>query len=315
VFFGVLEKRIISFMGNRRLSSMLTSSLSKLNAIREIVNFEYTQLGNGLRMVVLCDFIRKEFLSDSGCNDHVLDKTGVVPVFEHLRRNNSTNDCIGVLTGSLIILPKSALASFSSVASQYLVEDIDSQPLPYDSKYFMIIPTGKLKDEMIHIVTSIFEMGEIHVLIGTRSLLGEGWDAPSINSLILASFVGSFVLSNQMRGRAIRTVRNNESKTANIWHLVCLDPMAEDGGPDINLLKRRFKAFVGVSLTKEPVVANGMARLDIPVDIHTDEKFAQVNTDMINHAAKRSSLANRWKEARVRRPSSFSITSSTVARD
>jgi hypothetical protein len=34
--------------------------------------------------------------------------------------------------------------------------------------------------------------------MATKSLLGEGWDAPCINALMLAGFVGSFVLSNQM---------------------------------------------------------------------------------------------------------------------
>ena len=34
-------------------------------------------------------------------------------------------------------------------------------------------------------------MDYIKVIIGTKSLLGEGWDAPCVNSLILASFVGS----------------------------------------------------------------------------------------------------------------------------
>ena len=53
------------------------------------------------------------------------------------------------------------------------------------------------------------------------ALLGEGWDAPCINTLVLASSVGSFMLSNQMRGRAIRVDSAQPQKTANIWHLVC----------------------------------------------------------------------------------------------
>ena len=46
----------------------------------------------------------------------------------------------------------------------------------------------------VRIVTELFQRGEINILIGTKSLLGEGWDSPCINSLILASFVGSFIL-------------------------------------------------------------------------------------------------------------------------
>ena len=58
--------------------------------------------------------------------------------------------------------------------------------------------------DLVTAVTQLFQEGLIQVVIGTKSLLGEGWDAPCVNSLILASFVGSFMLSNQMRGRAIR---------------------------------------------------------------------------------------------------------------
>ena len=53
---------------------------------------------------------------------------------------------------------------------------------------------------MVAVVTELFEEGRINALVGTKSLLGEGWDAPCINSLILATYVGSFMLSNQMRG-------------------------------------------------------------------------------------------------------------------
>ena len=42
-------------------------------------------------------------------------------------------------------------------------------------------------------VTELFQRGRIQVLVGTKSLLGEGWDAPCVNSLILGSFVGELL--------------------------------------------------------------------------------------------------------------------------
>lgn len=115
----------------------------------------------------------------------------------------------------------------------------------------LIHQAEQLKHLIVYIVTQIFQAGEIEVLIGTKSLLGEGWDAQAINALILASFVGSFVLSNQMRGRAIRTQKGNLENTGNIWHLVCIDPSNPTGGKDLELLKRRFRSFVGVSNNHE----------------------------------------------------------------
>ena len=47
-------------------------------------------------------------------------------------------------------------------------------------------------------ITELFTCGQINVLVGTKSLLGEGWDSPCINSLILATYVGSFMLSSAL---------------------------------------------------------------------------------------------------------------------
>ena len=109
----------------------------------------------------------------------------------------------------------------------------------------------------------------MQVLIGTKSLLGEGWDSPCINSLILASFVGSFMLSNQMRGRAIRVWKEDPNKTSNIWHLVCLKPRKEvQQNPedtiseDYTLLCRRMEQFLGLHYT-EDTIENGIDRLSI----------------------------------------------------
>lgn len=82
---------------------------------------------------------------------------------------------------------------------------------------------------MVSVMMEVFSLGGIQVLIGTNALLGEGWDAPIINALIIASYVSTFILPNQMRGRAIRTELGNPLKTANIWHLVCVDPVDNPG--------------------------------------------------------------------------------------
>ncbi len=53
--------------------------------------------------------------------------------------------------------------------------------------------------DIVSVITELFERGSLNVLIGTAALLGEGWDSPCVNTLIIASIVGSFMLSNQMR--------------------------------------------------------------------------------------------------------------------
>lgn len=295
--FGAIEKRQINFSHNKRITGFLTSSISKLNGIKEIVDFEYKQLGNNLRMVILSDFIRKEFFINSQENNIELNKIGIIPIFEKLRRENTDNKKIGVLTGSIIIIPKTAYTAFETKAKKYGITQINSSTVPYDNTYILIHQSEQIKNDLIHIITHIFQQGEIEVLIGTKSLLGEGWDAPAINALILASFVGSFVLSNQMRGRAIRIQNGNTDKTGNIWHLVTIDETSPSGGDDFDLLKRRFRSFVGVSFKEEPGIENGIERLNLPENIYQREEALKKNSKIFSYAANREDLKQKWKTA------------------
>ena len=295
--YGAIERRQISFSYNKRITGFLTSSISKLNGIKEIVDFEYKHLGRDLRLVILSDFIRKEFFPNSLENNLELNKIGVIPIFEKLRRENPDNKKIGVLTGSMIIIPKTAYPAFEAKAAEYGITRINSIPVSFDNNYVLINQTEQLKHDIVHIITQLFQCGEMEVLIGTKSLLGEGWDAPAINSLILASFVGSFVLSNQMRGRAIRSQSGNLNKTGNIWHLVCIDSTSATGGDDFELLKRRFKSFVGVSFREEPTIENGTGRLNIPENIHHPKEMEKKNNEMFFFAGDRKSLKQRWETA------------------
>lgn len=294
---GAIERRQINFSHNKRVTGFLTSSISKLNGIKEIVDFEYRQLGKDLRLVVLSDFIRKEFFVNAAENNLELNKIGIIPIFEKLRRENTDNKKIAVLTGSMVIIPASAYGVLEKKAAEHGITKLHSSPVPFDSNYVLISQTEQLKHDLVHMVTQIFQCGEIEVLIGTKSLLGEGWDAPAINALVLASFVGSFVLSNQMRGRAIRTQNGNGGKTGNIWHLACIDPTSPTGGDDFDLLKRRFRSFVGVSFKEEPGIENGMGRLNLSENIYLKKEAAKKNMEMFSYAGNRESLKQRWKTA------------------
>jgi hypothetical protein len=134
------------------------------------------------------------------------------------------------------------------------------------------------------------------VLIGTKSLLGEGWDAPTINTLILASFVGSYVLSNQMRGRSIRIDPASPMKTANVWHLVCVEPGPFGPGDDYALLARRCSAFVGISAIS-PTIENGTERLGLGHPPFTEQQIAELNAKTAHRALDRDELRRSWEIA------------------
>ncbi|TFF35652.1 DEAD/DEAH box helicase family protein [Mucilaginibacter psychrotolerans] len=291
---GALENRQIMFSKNKKIVSSLTSSLSKLNSIERIVKFEYGQLGPSLRLVILTDFIRNEFYANSSDQVFDLNKIGIIPIFEKLRRSKNENFKIGVLTGSVVIIPKDAYPTFLAKIRVLGIHNIECGCLPADDDYILIQRCEQIKNDIVNIITQLFEQGEICVLVGTKSLLGEGWDAPSINSLILASVVGSFVLSNQMRGRAIRTQNDNADKTGNIWHLCCLDRTSTSGGADFEMLEKRCKCFVGVS--DSLTIENGIGRLHL-FTVASSVIMEESNQKTMLVAADREGLKHKWQNA------------------
>ncbi|QDH78931.1 DEAD/DEAH box helicase [Echinicola soli] len=294
---GVLEKKTISFWHSDKINRYLSRSLSKLTSIQQIVEFEQQQLGDGLRMVILTDYIRKEFLPNRPINDLELNRIGVMPIFEILRRKAQIPAKMAVLTGSLVIIPRAALEPLQRLAAVDGEDNIYFSALPYDSGFLEVTVSTGIRHRLVHWMTELFQQGHVSLLVGTKALLGEGWDAPAINSLIMASFVGSFVLSNQMRGRAIRKGKQEPEKTSNIWHLACLDPSDEAGGADMYVLRRRFKTFVGVSSEAPVTIQNGLDRLGMPAEINSLEQAMEMNAFVMGQAKDRNLLSEKWLDA------------------
>ena len=309
---GCIEKRRIYLKENKRIKSLMKESLNKLNSIVEIVRAEKKNLKEQLRMVILTDYIRKEALPRKNETLRPPNRIGVVPIFEQIRRTCPAIKKLGILSGSLVIIPLDAKASLKKMSLNLNIplQDLKITPLDHDPNHLKITIRDKSKSKMVQLITHLFTEGEIEVLVGTKALLGEGWDAPSINSLILASFVGSFMLSNQMRGRAIRIDKTQPNKVSNIWHLVTVEKNKSalltewvnsieesdfKGGHDYKRIKRRFRAFVGVSF-KEKSIENGIERMDLGLPPFSPRDINRLNQKTLRLAGQRNALAERWRE-------------------
>ncbi len=295
---GALERRKVVLGSVKSVERILKQSISKLQRIVEITQKESESLGDELRMVVLTDYIRQAFMPQSKEDQPVLNKMGVVPIFEAIRRVDLKSSRIGILCGSLVVIPKESEVIFRECASALGIDrnELTLKSLAHDARFLLVNVKGSEKHKLVRAMTDLFTVGGINVLVGTKSLLGEGWDAPSINSLVLASFVGSYMLSNQMRGRAIRSERGNPDKTANIWHLVCIEPDSDEAGEDFETMQRRFKAFVGVS-SLEPVIENGFARLGIGKPPFKKKDLKARNKSMFSLAHNREAIRRSWERA------------------
>lgn len=301
---GLIEKKKVCLMTTEAMEKLLISSKGKCESIKKIVAGEYENLGQDLRMLILTDYIRKEYEKSLGVPENDVTSLGVLPFFEQIRREGMSLR-LGVLCGTIVIIPAEAKeALLEAIGTAGKVSFGPAGNLPQED-YLKVTAVGD-NHFLTQAVTDIFTNGQIQVLIGTKSLLGEGWDSPCINSLILASFVGAFMLSNQMRGRAIRVFRKNPDKTSNIWHLVCLRPRElmylqpendqSDISEDFSLLERRMEHFLGLHYTQD-VIENGMERMSIICGPYEKEHVAQMNEQMLNLSKERKSLKERWNRA------------------
>lgn len=308
----------------RSVQKLLVSSVSKLNAIVDIARLESASMGDELRMVILSDYIRKDTLPIGPSDLAPIEKMGVVPIFETLRRSGLDLK-LGILTGSLALVPAESKGILDEVADHLGIgaEHIRYQQTAFDAGFVSVELGGERSRNLVHMITELFGRGGITALVGTQALLGEGWDAPSVNTLILASTVGSYVLSNQMRGRAIRIDPQKPQKAANVWHLAVIDPekleqriplqfgrrstdrkapdpfdtMTIDLGSDVDALKRRFYAFEGLSFSESPVIESGFQRLMLSTARWSGRGVDDINKMMERWAIDRKSLKARWHTA------------------
>src|SRR5699024_6706936 len=101
------------------------------------------------------------------------------------------------------------------------------------------------------------------------------------------------MLTNQMRGRAIRTDRNNPLKTANIWHFVCVDVHVYDPGNDYLSLKCRFESLSGLD-AELPIIVSGLTRLRMPDPPFRMDTIEHINQTMKTRAKNSKNLRERW---------------------
>ena len=296
---GFIEKNQVLLQMNQAIEKMLVKSVGKCESIKDIVFHEYGCLKQNLRLLILTDYIRKEYEKAIGNETMDVHNLGVLPFFELLRREALTlhqDIKLGVLCGTMVIIPKHA--------KERLTQMIDHpSQLSFDSvgcidEYVKVNIHGD-QHFIVDAVSQLFEEGYMQVLIGTKSLLGEGWDSPCVNTLILASFVGSFMLSNQMRGRAIRTFIKDPQKTSHIWHLVCVDPqMAKsiqglEASQDFQTLSRRMEHFLGLHYQND-VIENGIERLTAIRYPLTKHNIKITNKEMFKLSQDRTLLKQRW---------------------
>ena len=276
---NLLKGKKACLFKNEEFETLFSRSINKLNAIKKITELEYNNLKDKLREVILLDFIGQD-------KSYALN---IISLFENLY---STGIDIGILTGSIIVIPEKARKDFYKILENKNIDKTKALAAQFRKDYIRIELFGDI--DIVSILTELFARGMINIIIGTTALLGEGWDSPCINTLIIGSIVGSFMLSNQIRGRALRIDKNNPEKISNIWHIASLT-QSDGENTDLEIIEKRFNTFEGVSYYNN-VIQNGIDRLALDDEALKNKDIDKLNEISFNFAFKRNELRQKWEQ-------------------
>lgn len=289
----------VSLDNSRKKLEAFNKTQERIKACFDIATVEYQARQEWSRIVVLADYIHDEKYQLA--LDGLEAPTGAYPIFHYYIHHleNSLAAKTALLTGRLSIIHRDLLAKLS----EYFPSTLTIKSKPYsENEDFVVLNISS--DYVSAAFTKLHKNGDLLFLIGTRALLGEGWDAPHVNSLILATQTGAYVSSNQVRGRAIRINLDDDFKTASIWHIVAVSPLSEYNEFILKDLHRRFKTFAGIH-ADELRIESGIERLAIRSD-SLSQQDEQIKSDIIKRSNKKTitrhqddifNLQARWQNA------------------
>ncbi|MFN8624079.1 MAG: DEAD/DEAH box helicase family protein [Chloroflexota bacterium] len=148
----------------------------------------------------------------------------------------------------------------------------------------------------VPLITRFFTDGGSRCLIGTRALLGEGWDAPAVNVVIDLTTATTRAAVHQMRGRGMRLDPADRSKVADLWDIACVADGHPQGAVDHARLAR--KHLHDLAVNAEGDVESGVAHLDPVLSPYAPPDAAgraALRTRMLARPAARDAARAAWR--------------------
>lgn len=284
--------------GRSPVDRVLARSAAKTAAVREILATERDALDERLRAVVVCDHERATATLPA-------DLTGVLDaeagsarlVLGELVADRRTAGLAPLLiTGRTVAAaPETAraLAEFCTREQPAL----RLEPRPAADIPGAVELTGNWSSRRwVALATRFFEQGGSRVLIGTRALLGEGWNARQVNTLVDLTEATTPTAVVQTRGRALRLDADWPEKTSATWSVVCVAPEHPRGTTDWDRFVRKHEGYLGV--TAAGAVMSGVAHVDPALSPYAPppaEEFEAFNAAMLLRAGQRDRTRELWR--------------------
>ena len=284
------------------VSRILAYSRAKARALIPILQREQTVLGDTIRAVVICDYEKTSAVSAE--LDHLLDDEagGAIAAFRELLTEEDTDKLDPVLiTGSTVLVDDDLRPKLESAALQWLSLNKFSVEFVWQESEGFHVLSGKGSDwsprVYVEMITELFQQGITRCLVGTRGLLGEGWDANKINVLIDLTCVTTSMTINQLRGRSFRLDPDVPEKLANNWDVVCIAPEFKKGLDDYHRFRKKHNNLYGV--TDDGCIEKGVGHVHAAfTEIEpegVEENMVELNRDMLDRVEQRPHFRSLWK--------------------
>ncbi|MBC6461366.1 DEAD/DEAH box helicase [Actinomadura sp. HBU206391] len=273
---------------------VLARSAAKTHGAVEIVSTEAASLGGRLRCLVLCDHERAGATLPARLRDVLDAEAGSAwLMLENLVADPRTGPLNPVLvTGRTVAAAEeTARGLIEAVACSH-----PGLVLEPAGRGIVRITGPWTSRTWVAAVTAYFEEGRCQVLVGTRALLGEGWDARGVNALIDLTTSTTPTSVVQTRGRAVRLDPTWPDKAANTWTVVCVSDRHPKGAADWNRFVRKHDGYLVA--TPDGEIMSGVAHVDAAFSPYAPpavETLDAINAAMLTRADDREATRAAWR--------------------
>jgi len=148
----------------------------------------------------------------------------------------------------------------------------------------------------VELATRLLVEGTTSVLVGTRSLLGEGWNCRPLNVLVDMTIATTGVSVQQMRGRTLRLDPADPEKVASNWDVVCVAPDLVRGTADYERFARKHLHLFAPAEDGEVEAGPSHVHPEMgPFAPPPVERFAALNAAQLERATDRATARERWQ--------------------
>ena len=238
---------------------------SKVAATAHILDTEDAVLGSRMRALVLCDFERMSATLPASLTETSLTtQSGSAQLVTAMlsasdgRRVSPLHPLL--VTGQNFACPADVAADVIAFCAARGVL-VTAEPFDAHPGLRTIRGDGRFTPRIwVGLATAYFVAGHARVLVGTRALLGEGWDCAAVNVSIDLTSAATQAAIIQMRGRALRRDPADAQKVADNWSVCCIASGHPRGDADYLRLVRKHDAYFAA--TPQGLIESGVTHCD-----------------------------------------------------